>query len=78
MTTLFDQAQNRAAAFGANLIVHSEIARLLNIADEYLAKSLDESVSDDDRAALQSASWSASQQVAELGTVLEGAAGISA
>ena len=78
MTTLFDQAQNRAAAFGANLIVHSEIARLLNIADEYLTKSLDESVSDDDRAALQSASWSASQQVAELGTVLEGAAGISA
>ena len=78
MTTLFDQAQNRAAAFGANLIVHSEIARLLNIADEYLAKSLDESVSDDDRAALQTASWSASQQVAELGTVLEGAAGISA
>tara|TARA_R100000008_G_C3473819_1_gene110359 strand:+ start:331 stop:567 length:237 start_codon:yes stop_codon:yes gene_type:complete len=78
MTNLFDQAQNRAAAFGANLIVHSEIARLLNIADEYLAKSLDESVSDDDRAALQTASWSASQQVAELGTVLEGAAGISA
>ena len=77
MSTLFDQVQIRATAFGANLIVHSEIARLLNIADQYLAQSLDENVSDDDRAALQSASWSASQQVAALGTVLE-EAGISA
>tara|TARA_R110002020_G_scaffold47291_4_gene134611 strand:+ start:1156 stop:1395 length:240 start_codon:yes stop_codon:yes gene_type:complete len=67
--TLFDQAQSKAAAFGANLIVHSEISRLLSIADDYLTQSLDESVSDDDRAALQSASWTASQQVADLGTV---------
>jgi len=76
--TLFEQAQIRATAFGANLIVHSEIARLLQIADNYLAQSLDENVSDDERAALQSASWSASQTVAQLGTVLEQEGGISA
>ena len=76
--TLFDQAQFRATAFGANLIVHSEIARLLQIADNYLAQSLDENVSDDERAALQTASWSASQAVAELGNVLEQEGGISA
>jgi hypothetical protein len=77
MANLFDSAQQNAAAFGANLIIHSEIARLLNIADDYLARSLDTDVSDDDRAALQSASWEASKQVADLGTVL-GADGISA
>ena len=78
MSTLFDQAQHRATAFGANLIVHSEIARLLNIADNYLAQSLDDSVSDDERAALQAASWTASRAVAQLGDVLEHEAGISA
>lgn len=76
--TPFELAQIRATAFGANLIVHSEIARLLQIADNYLAQSLDENVSDDERAALQSASWSASQTVAQLGTVLEQEGGISA
>jgi len=76
--TLFDSVQQNAAAFGANLIIHSEIARLLNIADDYLARSLDTDVSDDDRAALQSASWEASKAVAALGTALEDTAGISA
>jgi len=76
--TLFDQAQFRAAAFGSNLIIHSEISRLLSIADNYLAQSLDESITDDDRAALQSASWNASQAVASLGDVLEQEGGISA
>ncbi len=75
---LFDQAQSRAAAFGANLIIHSEIGRLLSIADDYLTQSLDESVSDDDRAALQTASWDASLAVAQLGDVLEQEGGISA
>ena len=76
--TLFDQAQFRAAAFGSNLIIHSEISRLLSIADNYLAQSLDESITDDDRAALQAASWNASQAVASLGDVLEQEGGISA
>ena len=76
--TLFDSVQQNAAAFGANLIIHSEIARLLNIADDYLARSLDTDVSDDDRAALQSASWEASKAVAALGTALEDTADISA
>ena len=76
--TLFEQAQIRATAFGANLIVHGEIARLLQIADNYLAQSLDENVSDDERAALQSASWDASRAVAQLGSVLEQEGGISA
>ena len=75
---LFDQAQSRAAAFGANLIIHSEIGRLLSIADDYLTQSLDESVSADDRAALQTASWDASLAVAQLGDVLEQEGGISA
>jgi len=75
---LFDQAQIRATAFGANLIVHSEISRLLSIADEYLTRSLDENVSDDDRTALQTASWEASRAVAQLGDVLEHEGGISA
>jgi hypothetical protein len=74
---LFDTAQQRAAAFGANLIIHSEISRLLYIADDYLARSLDADVTDDDRTALQTASWEASKQVAELGTVL-GEHGVSA
>jgi hypothetical protein len=78
MSTLFDQAQHRATAFGANLIVHSEIARLLNIADNYLAQSLDESVTDDERAALQTASWDASCAVAQLGEIFEQEGGISA
>ena len=76
--TLFDQAQFRAAAFGSNLIIHSEISRLISIADDYLAQSLDENVTDDDRAALQAASWNASQAVASLGDVLEQEGGISA
>ena len=76
--TLFDQAQFRATAFGANLIIHSEIDRLLSIADVYLAQSLAEDITDDDRAALQAASWNASQAVASLGDVLEQEGGISA
>ena len=76
--TLFDQAQFRATAFGANLIIHSEIDRLLSIADVYLTQSLAEDISDDDRAALQTASWHASQAVASLGDVLEQEGGISA
>ena len=76
--TLFDQAQARAAAFGANLIIHSEIGRLLSVADDYLTQSLNENVSDDDRAALQTASWEASRAVAQLGDVLEQEGGISA
>jgi hypothetical protein len=78
MSTPFDRAQYNATAFGANLIVHSEIARLLHIADNYLAQSLDESVSADERAVLQAASWDASRAVALLGDVLEHEAGISA
>ena len=78
MTTPFEQASLNATAFGANFIVHSEIARLLQIADLYLAQSLDDNVSDDERAALQSASFYASQAVAQLGDVLEHEAGISA
>ena len=76
--TLFDQAEQRATAFGASLIIHSEISRLLNIADSYLAQSLDENINDDERAALQAASWNASQTVAQLGDVLEREDGISA
>ena len=75
---LFDQAQFRATAFGANLIIHSEINRLLSIADDYLTQSLDENVTDDDRTALQTASWEASRAVAQLGDVLEQEGGISA
>ena len=76
--TLFDHAQIRATAFGANLIIHCEINRLLSIADDYLTQSLDVNVTDDDRAALQTASWDASRAVAQLGDVLEQEGGISA
>jgi len=78
MSTPFELAELRAMAFGSNLMVHSEIARLLQIADNFLAQSLDVNVSDDERAALQSASWDASRAVATLGEVLEDQAGISA
>jgi hypothetical protein len=78
MSTPFELAQIRATAFGANLIVHNEVARLLQIADNFLAQSLDANVSDDERAALQSASWDASRTVAQLGTMLEQEGGISA
>jgi len=76
--TLFDQAQIRATQFGTGLIVHSEIARLLQIADDYLAQSLDDDIDPDNRAALQTASWDASRAVAELGNVLEQEGEISA
>ncbi len=78
MSTPFELAQIRATAFGSNLMVHSEVARLLQIADNFLAQPLDANVSDDERAALQSASWDASRTVAQLGTMLEQEGGISA
>ncbi len=78
MSTPFELAQIRATAFGSNLMVHSEVARLLQIADNFLAQSLGDNVSDDERAALQSASWDASRTVAQLGTMLEQEGGISA
>ena len=78
MANLFESAQQNAAAFGANLIIHSEVERLLAIADEYFAQSLDTNVTDDERAALQTASWEASKAVAALGTALEDTACSSA
>jgi hypothetical protein len=78
MSTPFELAEIRATAFGSSLMVHSEVARLLQIADNFLAQSLGDNVSDDERAALQSASWDASRTVAQLGTMLEQEGGISA